>query len=185
MAFGAWNELSRFQAALVAMLFASVFASFAGALFALLTVVAFNFACALLALRMGGGDRPGAFAMIVFFTFLSLAAVVFRVFLVSPYALVFALPAMAVFFLAFFAVYRIFFLKNSARAVVLGYSNGFAIVRVAAGFSHDVPAGVYAVPSAPVAAGEARLLLEKKWLSASKLSGVEQAAPSVRKGKKK
>ncbi|MFA6049402.1 MAG: hypothetical protein WC792_05665 [Candidatus Micrarchaeia archaeon] len=176
------NGLSAFQLSLVLMLVASVLASFGDALFFVAAVAAFNLGCAMLALRLSEDDRPGAFAMLVFFTVLSLGAGIGRSFLKSPQALALALPCVAVFFLAFFAIYKLFFLKDSAKAQVLGYSNGFAVVRVLAGFSHDVPRGVYAVASKPIAPGKARLLLKKKWLSASAIAGVAPVAAGGKKG---
>ncbi len=175
------NAHSRFQAALAALLLASLVASLASPFFFIVVFAAFELACALLAIKLPQEDRNPAFAMLVFFSALSLWSGLFRQFFGAPEMLAFALPLLALAFAAFFSVYKIFFLKDFAEALVLGYSNGFAIVRVDGSFSHDVKPGVYAVASGKVREGKAKLLLSKSFFSASSMLGVEQQLPGAGK----
>ncbi len=175
------SKHSRFQAALVALLLASLVASLASAVFFIAVFVAFELACAILALGLPEADRSGAFAMLVFFSAVSLWSGLFKQFFSAPVMLAFAIPLLAAAFAAFFAIYKVFFLKAFADVDVIGFTNGFAVVKVKGGFSHDLKPGVYAVASGKVREGKARLKLCKNLFSASSISGVEQQSQGAGK----
>ncbi len=182
------NAAGKFQAALLFMLFAGIVSSFWGIMQFLAIFFFAELLCAYLAVRLPEEDRPGAFALLAFFSFITLATALFRPFLQSPSSLAYFAPAAAICFAVFYAAYKTMFLKNSVNAEVLACANGYAVVRVKPGFSHGLKAGEYAIATKePFKAGEtAKAVLRKKIFSASEISGLEkpQNNPKIKsKGK--
>lgn len=145
------QKIKLIQLSLFAFLLSSLFAIFSSSLlFASLSIIL----AALLAYfisGMEGEEKRTSIILSLFFLLLLLSFFLLHSQL-SLQNFIF-LPFLAVLFiLLLFAVKRLI-LSTSIEGTVIGYSNGFAVVRIEKGFSHPFN-GVYAVPSRKVWEGK-------------------------------
>ncbi|MFQ5406213.1 MAG: hypothetical protein ACE5DI_03600 [Candidatus Micrarchaeia archaeon] len=147
------NELAVFQLVLLALLVLGILTAFFASGFFFVVFVVFVVASVFFAFRVPAQDRFHAFFLLGFFSLLALAFNSYRFFSKDLLTSLFLLPMLIGFFFAFFIFYKFLVLNKFVETRVLGFSEGFAIVKVEAGLSHDVKPGIYAVESRSVKKG--------------------------------
>jgi len=155
-----------FQAILLAGLAATAVASLADGFLSLAWLAGFSVACLAAALFFSGEERAAAFALAALFTVLSGLMVFFTAF--AGFILSAGIAFLLLFAGATVAAIALFFwlvlFKKTIPARAVGYSNGFAVVRVEPSLAHPVRAGVYAVRSKPVRKGAVvRVRVERRF----------------------